>query len=232
MIRTSSLAAVLAFATALLATAPALAASCPDNSFSLRGVVVGTSPAAILDTTYETSGTVWASAGWNLENGELRLYHGGTLGLTYAETHDQYEVVGVAPGASVPLTAVLSFDATITTPGCGASGCYGDVKGAITCGADTREETRTAHVYDPGSGAYVSGTVGLPVTLVEGQPVEIVFLLQGWRDPGGNQQVLAHGQIHFAGLAPLANVVSCQGYGVNVVPARRSTWGELKTRYH
>lgn len=216
-----------------LAASPARAAEpCPPDSVMIHGVLT-TSTAASLDTTHtDAYGNLVGSGGWDLALGELRVYDGGqTLGSSWVATHDAYDVVGPPAGTPVALTAVLDFDAVIWTGGCGGSGCWGYLEGWVVAGGNRQVVTLSHDVYAYGDSMRVQGTTLLPVTIVAGQPLDIGFVLQAFRAPGGNQQVRGAGHLRFTGAEATGTVVSCQGYGAAVVPARRSTWGAIKTRY-
>ena len=71
----------------------------------------------------------------------------------------------------------------------------------------------------------------LPLLLAAGQPERITFRLSGQRSPGGSHASEAHGVIGFTGLPPGVGITSCQGYSGTATPARRTSWGRLKTLY-
>ena len=211
---------------------PAGADVCPTSGMSLAYKAPFTSTAATLDSTSTYQGEMAARGTYDIPQGTLQIFHGGSLYTSSVTARDDYDVVGVAPGTPVTVTVQITFDGTIATPGCGSSGCWGYLRATIrwqTTHADDVQQKNT--IADTFTTESVHGQVSLPVTIVAGQPERIEFELAGYRSPGGNQIENGTGTIRFVGLDPSLRIVSCQGYGAGVVPARPKTWGSLKLLY-
>jgi hypothetical protein len=73
--------------------------------------------------------------------------------------------------------------------------------------------------------------VQLPFTIVAGQPETLEFEFWARRSPGGSHGTIATGTIRFTGLSPGQSVISCQGFGGQPTPVRRTSWGTLKLIY-
>ena len=72
----------------------------------------------------------------------------------------------------------------------------------------------------------------LPLTIVAGSPVTILYYLHGQRDVGGEHGSEATGQVTFEGLPAGTTVVSCQGcLSSATTPVLRTSWGRLKAHY-
>ena len=217
-----------AAALALIAARPPHAGAqpiCPRSELKLAttDVIVSTSAAA------ETTDTVWLRAGYDLVAGTVRMYQCCFLSHTYAIARDAYDVSGVAPGTPVAVTVEFPFDGSVWTAGCGGSGCGGVLAGFLRHGSAVAEGIHSVHLFQ--GSAEVHDVLRLPVTIVAGRPETIEFELRGYRTPGGSHGSEGTGTIRFTGLPPGASVISCQGYAGQVTPARRTSWGTVKTIY-
>jgi hypothetical protein len=221
-----------ALAVALALTAAAVVAparanpNCPASQWSLGGQVSGTTTAATLDTMINVAGVKHVS--FNLPAGMLELDQCCALLHTVLDAADAYDVAGVPPGTVVSVTALLSVDGSVSTTGCGGSGCGGVFYDRIQSGAVLDDRTHAIGVFN-GSVPF-HDDLSIPVTITAGTPVEIHYHFEGYRSPGGSHMSQGVGTIGFAGLPPGAHVVSCQGYGA-AVPVLPTSWGRLKVRY-
>jgi hypothetical protein len=220
--RHSACAAGIALVASLLASGVARPA-CPANSVSLGGYGSTATSAQQFDSS-STYGGAFHGA-YNLATGELVLDQCCNLSSTVVDVVDAYDVTGVPAGTPVLLTAQLSVAGSLQTPG-----------GVITCaiqhGVDVQQSLHVVNAYQ--GWQPFSEFLQLPVTIVAGQPEPIEFVLSGRRtvgsriDASGSQ---ARASIGFTGLPAGATIVSCQGYSGAPVPARRPSWGRLKTIY-
>lgn len=209
---------------------PASADTCASSEIQLAGQVTVTSTASTLDTTAVAYNG--AEGSYDIPQGKIYVHHGGTLHPTSVASRDYYDVSGVAPGTPVTLTAEFDFAGTVSTPGCGASGCWGDFIASITWNGQTAQDFKNVNVIaDTWTSFPVSGGTSLPITFVAGTPQLIEFKLSGFRDPGGNQIEDGTGHLRFVGTDSSIQVVSCNGFGDRVTPTRASSWGSLKVRY-
>jgi hypothetical protein len=212
---------------ATLAAAPALANPlCPESQWSLAGSPIGTTHQATLDTMINSFGVKHVS--FDLTAGTVELDQCCSLLHTMVDACDAYDVAGVTPGTPVSLTAMLSVDGSVSTTGCGGSGCGGVFYDRIQSGAVLDDRTHAIGVFN-GSVPF-HDDLSIPVTIVAGTPVEIHYHFEGYRSPGGSHMSQGVGTIGFAGLPPGARVTSCQGFGA-VTPVLPSSWGQLKVRY-
>lgn len=161
--------------------------------------------------------------------GEYSLHHSGYLAPTVVTARDRFDVTGVPPGTPVTVLATFEITGWAYTDGCGATGCCGMLVATIRAFPDTAVTTLVGYTYS--GRADFSGAVAVPVTFVAGTPRDIEVEMSARRCPGGAHTVDATGRIQFVGTDPNALVVSCKGFGPTAVPARRSSWGRLKTLY-
>jgi hypothetical protein len=210
-----------------LLRAPTLAqagSSCPASEIEFTPNLASTY-AAVFDTLAGTR-----HVAFNLPQATLLVHHPGALGATFVRARDAYDVIGVAPGTSVLVFVELEVTGTISTDGCGGSGCWGSLRGRISDGVHSAEETASATIFAPES-VPVGLSVELPVELVAGQPNGLEFELMGYRAPGGSHVVDGTGQWRFTKVPAGAVIVSCQGYVDPTTPVRPASWGRLKAAY-
>lgn len=210
---------------ALLRAHPA-SSQCPSSRVVIRNVAVAPIAAAVYDTV--TSDGLFG-AGFDLGKGVVHTFQPGTLAETSAEGVDAFDVVGVAAGTPVTVTAVLTSDGTISGP-CSGSGCTGVIELTLTHGADVdaivyQRQNRSATAIP------IHDQRTLTVTIVAGTPEVIAYKVLGHHAPGGGNPTTVSGALTFRGLPEGANVTSCQGYSLQAVPARRTSWGRVKTIY-
>jgi hypothetical protein len=211
---------------------PAAADTCASSVIQMPSRSPITTSAATFDTSSSSSGVLLGQAAFDIPQGSVHVYHGGSLGSTTVTMRDYYDVSGVAPGTPVTLTVEFAFAGTVSTPGCGASGCWGDFTATITWNGQTAQVFKNVNVIaDTWTSFPVSGGTSLPITFVAGTPQLIEFKLSGFRDPGGNQIEDGTGHLRFVGTDSSIQVVSCNGYGDRVTPTHASSWGSLKVRY-
>ena len=218
-----------ALALELLAPSAALAVvPCPDSHAQLVGFNnLFAVPGPVLDTTYTTS-----HAGFDLPAGTVTVSRAvGGVNWTRSIATDAYDVTGVALGTPVTLTAEFEVDGSVTSPGCGGSGCGGYFQASITQGANTSAQQVTLPNPFAGGQVNLQQTLALPLTITAGTPVTIAFELAVFVPAGGNAGGSGNGAIRFGGLPPGAQVVSCRGYTSGTTPARTTTWGSLKTHH-
>ncbi len=218
-----SLGSMLAIAIALAVSTPARGGVCPAS----RYLVTGTTPVTTTAGTFEADDSGHHVAA-DLGQGHVEMSQPGTLATTWVDAADAYDVSGVAPGTAVPLTALFDVNGSVSTPGCGGSGCSGYVTIRITHGAAYAETTYSIGLFN-GSQSF-HDVRRLPVTIVAGTPEVVSFKLLGGRAPGGDHASEGRGQIGFADLPAGVAVISCQGFG-GATPVSRRSWGALKTIY-
>ena len=64
-----------------------------------------------------------------------------------------------------------------------------------------------------------------------GAPVQIGFMLEAFRDAGGNNGAHGVGTILFDSLPAGVSVTSCKGYASGTTSTRATSWGTLKLHY-
>jgi hypothetical protein len=216
--------AVAALAALVLATPAAAGVVCPESWVVLHGTLQFTTTAGVFE--YSDSD---CHAGADLPQGTVNMSQPGFLAATTVEALDAYDVVGVPPGTPVNLTAQFVVDGSVSTPGCGGSGCGGYVKIRLAHEADGDSITYSIHLFQ-GSQSF-HDVRSLPLTIVAGSPEVLRFLLSGARTPGGAHASEGRGTILFTGLPEGVDVVSCQGYSLAATPVHGTSWGSLKTIY-
>ena len=206
----------------LPAASPTLAA-CPVSNVGLHGLLV-----VLADAAFDSTDG-GCSARWDLPNGTVQMSQPGFLNATWAEGVDTFDVTGVPMGTPVALTAQLVVDGSVFTLGCGGTGCTGSLSMRLMSGALVDETSYNLHMFS-GSQA-VHDVRNLPLTIVAGTPVQIRYQVSGRRGAGGSHGSEGIGRLSFLGAPDGATVVSCQGYSSTAVPARRTSWGAIKTIY-
>ncbi len=202
---------------------------CPASEMQFRDMGVFASETAAFDSTH----TVFPDfqVAYDLLEGTLFVYHGGSLGVTFVEAGDAYDVTGFAPGTPVWLVVELLVDGEVwDMGGCGGGGCSGTLGMRIEHGVDIEERRFSPTLFD-GARSEFHTVLQLPVRIVAGQPEEIRFRLWGTRMPGGSHGATGTGRIRFTGLTPGSSIVSCHGFDGEVTRARNATWGEIKAQY-
>jgi len=227
-----SLAPTAALVLALACAVPsrAAAAPCPEG-FAQMCNQNGTATlvAADYDSTVDDALGPYRTA-YHLAIGEVLVRQPGRLCGAYVEAADAFDVLGVAPGTAVPVTAVLTTDGSVFTDGCSGTGCSGILGMRLQAGALVDETSYQLSMF---SGSQpVHDQRRLDLTLVAGSPLEIRYQLWGKRGVGGAHGSEGLGRIRFEGLPGGVTVVSCQGYDSSSPSgARRTSWGSLKSIY-
>lgn len=219
--------ALLATLAAVASTASARSVPCPNSEATLVGTTVY--PVA---ATFDSSATTLAGAGhaaYRLPDGTLSMSQCCALATTSVLAVDAFDASGVAPGTPVAVTVELTVDGSVSTLGCGGSGCSGMYGARILHGTDSTEVIHSEAMFS-GSRAF-HDVLTLPVTIVAGRPEVIRFLLFGHRNPGGSHASEGTGTYRFPGLPAGVTVTSCQGYPSPSVPARPTSWGRIKLTY-
>ena len=220
-----------AFFVACLPTG-ALAADCPLSEWAFTTALGWqTTPDAVFETSSGMTGPIGGlRVAIDIPGGQVGVYRCCSIGITAAKLVDAFDVVGVPPGTNVTAVAELVIDGQILGAGCGASGCWGTLRGTVTSGTNSVQQYYTANIFAPDS-VRVSGTVALPVTFVAGSPLQMDFMLEAYRAAGGNNGAHGVGTIHFTSLPAGVRVVSCKGYGADLTPTRAPSWGAVKLLY-
>jgi len=219
----------LAFMAVLAVASPAFA--CPSNEL----VLCGRAPIVLEDAVdareVSCGGPIPARAAYDLVHGRLDVLNPGALGGTAVRARDVFTLVGDIPTGAADVLLSWTVSGTISTVGCGGSGCWGNVTMRIRNGKDVLEETASANLYAPEVRPFTR-TLDFPLHLVAGTPVEIEFELVGWRPPGGSHVSEGAGNYHFVGLPEGASLVSCQGFVGDPTPVADTSWGRVKASYH
>jgi hypothetical protein len=209
------------------AHARSLDAPCPPSRYSLGGTPEVVTTAPTLDTSVDSFGIKHVA--FDLPAGTLEMDQCCSLLHTYVLAADAYDVAGLPTGTVVTLTASLSVDGSVSTTGCGGSGCGGVFVDSLYSGvlADTR-----SHAIGVFNGSVpFHDDLTLPVTIVAGTPVVIQMRFEGFRSPGGSHASQGTGVLRFSGVPAGAAVISCQGYASGPTPTERASWGRLKLVY-
>ena len=210
----------------LAVAASSQATPCPAGSFQISSVLLGGIwDEAVLDTTVS-----FGHVEYDLVDGTLGIVHPGSLSPTSVVARDLFDVTGIAPGTKVTVTVTLDAQGTISTPGCGGSGCGGTLEASIDVGGGHAVEQAPRTVFAAGS-VPVAVTPSLSIVIVAGMPLLVELGMRGMRAPGGNHTVAATAVYRFTGLPPGAGLVSCRGYVGAPTPAAPVTWGRLKAAY-
>jgi hypothetical protein len=224
-------AVLLSILTAHSFAVPDAVAECPVSTFALGGLAQPWSE-AVLDTSVNSGGDITGRAAFDLVAGTLALVHGGGLSPTFVVARDLFDVTGVPPGTKVVLVVELVAMGTVSSPGCGGSGCHGVLEGTITAGGESAFEQAIGTVFAPGV-VPVAVAPRLAVTLVAGTPTPIEVELRGRRTPGGNHRVEATGSYRWLGLPAGTGIVSCRGFTGAPTPVQSTaSWGRVKAAYH
>jgi hypothetical protein len=224
------LAAALALAVVFMtptAYAAPLDAPCPTSRYSLGGSPEVTTTAPTLDVSIDSFGVKHVA--FDLPAGTVELDQCCSLLHTYVNAADAYDVAGVAIGTPVSLTVTLSVDGSVSTSGCGGTGCGGVFVDSLVSGALVDRRSHAIGVFN-GSVPF-HDDLTLPITIVAGSPVVIEMHFEGYRSPGGNHASQGTGVLRFSGLPPGAAVISCQGYASGPTPTQRASWGRVKIVY-
>lgn len=245
----------------LLALLPAgvQASSCPSDSIRFLDydqrqfiTLVTTEPARTIvrhggydppPTTADESG------GYDLPNGRIEATAMGTAAINQymltaditVSTHDVYVIVGPAGGGPIAFTAQLRLAvdcrgemlidpdgmATYVRAGCLTALIGDEASGRVEQYSTCRNTNGIADLLVP-----MTRAVGEPFALrmqvnAEGTPQP-----DNARDVSYSRYASAVGYLAFPDLPAGYRVSSCQGYSGNVVvPAARTSWGQLKTHY-
>ncbi len=251
-------ASVLGLLALLLVSSPASAA-CPADSVT-RWVygpphsfptVVTTAPtyAEHLHGNYPVPPTdAWEDIRYDLTVPEFELQARGeassNMAMLFAEAHlalhDTYLLVGPPAASPIPMRVHLHLNARTT----------GDVVRDLGGRIDVFEGGRVTVAFGRvGSGSPITYAnqdnvdegldLMLPVTALPGEPIELrlAATAEGTPAPDMSQDsalpnsAWLYGRWSFLDIPPGYTVLSCQGWSSDApVPARRSTWGGLKTR--
>jgi hypothetical protein len=188
-----------------------------------------TSTAPAVDSTY-ANGNYVARTAYNLVNGQMALSNSPKgVNDSYVYATDHYRVVGLPAGTPVTLLARFAVDGFARSDGCGGSGCVGIFYGRIHYGSQVVERSVQQHFTGE---ADLHETLELSIPVLAGDDIPLQFDLEILTYPGSNDYGSGTGQIQFGPLPAGAGIVSCQGYSLAPTPARQSTWGALKSRYH
>ena len=135
-------------------------------------------------------------------------------GFAVVYAKDRFRIVGPAG------SDVISFQARLVTNG--SAGGFGTVSAGIReIGGESR------NVNDNGLGGFAT-TLVLPLAHPVGQEFDLEYEVSA----AAQISAQAQGQLAFTGFPPGYGVMSCQGYaGEGAVPARRTTWGAIKSIY-
>jgi hypothetical protein len=214
----------------VVATRPAAAGfgTCPASQAEMRNAGVATLEASLFDSS-TTDATGVYHVRYNLPQGRVFAAQPGCLCGAWVEAADLFDVTGVPAGTSVTLTAILTMDGTVSTPGCPGQ-CAGSVDCRISSGV-VQDAKYQQVIINLGS-MDVHDVASIPVTFVAGTPVEIRYYVHGQRSVGGNHATTTTGLLSFSGLPNGVVVVSCQGFtAAATTAARPMNWGALKAIY-
>jgi len=199
-----------------LATAAAANPNCPSNLVQAGNLTRNTTDSTDFAgySSYCEFGSASATASYDIPAGVyyVSATDNGECGISARVTvQDDFRVIGLPAGSSVPIVAVL----------------HANVGGAVTTmtDADGHQVTLFAGLFDG-----VSGEVSLPIAAIAEQPFRLTFDARTSADYQSGGGVSA--DFHFGGLPPGAAVTSCNGYvGDHAVPTKVTSWGKLKSMY-
>ncbi len=243
-------------ATALATTCPPDTLQFVDNDGRLGngGVIAATDAARDVFHQTTSSGTTATQWAWyDIPNGRIGavaytacwfMQWPGSANPRVVMT-DRFTIVGPPSASPVPFEVVLAMDLKCT----GARTYFCFSSPTMTC--EVPSGCVTADMRDPDGGeraqfascATYTGPreLALPLSRMPGQEftlrtecsAEGTAVMDFFvNDDCYNRRAEVMGVLVFRGLPPGYQVVSCQGYaGTGVVPARRATWGSLKSLY-
>lgn len=213
----------------------ARAQACPASDVQLLQVPFATGEfpvdAAQYDSSLSESGFLTAHAAFDLVAGTVEVTHGEIYpGETSVRARDTFDVTGVVPGTHVVLTAEFVVDGTVTTTGCGGSGCTGGLAAFIDANGSQAMEGGGGPQFGAGTLAFHLAP-RLAIDFTAGTPVAVAFRLLGAHAPGGNHRVDVAGTYRFIDLPPGVGVISCRGLVGSPTPALPASWGRVKAAY-
>ena len=210
--------------------APASTAACPTNELVIPNATPVLTDAPVSDLVDIRDGVVYYRAAYDLVNGWVGMVHSGSLAPTSALARDTFTLTGVAPGTPVPVRVQWVVDGSISTDGCGGSGCWGNAEAEIRSGDLSAEKIASFNLYAAEVRPFQL-VVELPLTLIAGTATDIEFRLEGWRPPGASHKSEGAGPYRFLDLPAEAGVVSCNGFVGLPSPAMPASWGSVKAAY-
>lgn len=163
---------------------------------------------------------------------------GGALAHGRVRAHDTYNVLGPDGAAPATITARLDYHATCagyyeySGPYGNLSMPSGDARIVFTEGVAQADST-----YHTGNGTY-HDSLEVVVTRAPGGTFELSFDVHAIAngvgdyslDYGSNRTTTIDADLVFRDLPAGWSIVSCQGYQAGqIVPARKSTWGRVKS---
>jgi len=173
------------------------------------------------------SGGDGSSASFDAVQGKVSGGCGYTLtyGWGSAQTEDEFQVVGIAPGTPLTLRARLA----LSGHGCQyASYGHGTAEASLTTPGGMIDQR---HLYVSSFGCQgIQDTLLLVIQNNSGDPFRLTYYAAGGGgDYGGGAM---DGLLYFEGLPEGASIVSCRGYTQNApIATQASTWGRLKGLY-
>jgi hypothetical protein len=184
-------------------------------------------------TDYCSSWYVDADATYDLVAGTMRAevyasYQG--VGDASVLTHDVFKLTG--PGSVPPISFHARAQGGVAS-GCGY-GPYAEADASIREGA-----SNSASVSAQGWVQNCTGPgydIGVSITRAAGSTFDLYLSVHANAGysvyPGGGGDAHVSLSLSFPDLPAGYSVVSCQGFAAGqVVPTKRTSWGELKTRY-
>lgn len=158
---------------------------------------------------------------------------------------DRYTIVGPPSAAPVAIEAVLQLDLRAT--GARTYGCWSppDFSCSVDAGALTAELSEPATSQTVSFASRInradSREIALPLSHAVGETFTLRMQCSSEATPVAdisvnddcyNRRGDVTATLSFRGLPPGYQVVSCQGFvGTGAVPAKRATWGSLKSLY-
>jgi hypothetical protein len=252
-------AALLLLFASMLAPLPALSACPPDSvgRYVYDGPLRGYQTAVLLSPTFEEhlfysypipQASAWEDLRYDMTRGEFALRSIGeassNMGIISTEVavalHDSFWIVG--PPSAAPIEFLAHLRLTVACSGEHIDDWMGGrffPGGLVTAHLGRIGGTSVSYA----NATDVSGVVvlSLPVTQAVGVPFELRMAATAEGTPApdmaldiayGNTAAIS-GLLGFEGLPPGYTIVSCQGWTEGTpVPARRATWGSLKSRVH
>lgn len=242
----------LAFATAARAEcAPDTITWIDDDTNTVSSQVTNTGADAYIGSEFVILGFIVRKsqeASFDLRTGDFHAradmqvtyMAGGALAHGRVRAHDTYTVLGPDGAPPATITARLGYHAT-----CAGyyeySGPYGNLSmpsgdaRIVFAGGDAQADSS----YHTGNGT-VHDSLEVVVTRAPGGTFELSFDVHAIAngvgdyslDYGSNRTATIDAGLVFRGLPEGWSIVSCQGYQAGqIVPARKSTWGRVKSAY-
>jgi hypothetical protein len=183
--------------------------------------------AVTYDSLFQDFGSVHVTFDRTQATLSMSASSGGRM-LGRARVVESFDVTGVPPGTPVPANVELHVDGW-SEQTCGGSGCGVICEAWLSTGTDSLVADGANHIGPSIGRRFVATTLSLPVTFIAGSPIQAQFFIAFGTGPGGGAVAEMGTRYAVSELPPGVRAVACAG--ADVTPARRTSWGRLKSIY-